>query len=134
MTIIFDLEIWFKITSRPLPTRKVLAKESGPHKDFPQSIIWPWPKIYKFTSRSVQKQSLNKTGPLKEKLFGKNKNWISRSALTLNFDLGTCFTAHICICFKQHSMGEVWATFDKGERKYAMDKRSKMYRRMNQTD
>lgn len=36
-----------------------------------------------------------KTGPLKEKLFGKDKNLISRSALTLNFDLGTCFTAHL---------------------------------------
>lgn len=133
MTITFDLKIWFKITSCPLPTRKILAKESGPHKDFPQSIIWPWPKIYKLNSRSVQKQSLNKTGPLKEKLFGKDKNLISRSALTLNFDLGTCICFQTaCICFQTALHG--WATFGKGERKYAMDKRSKMYRRMNRTD
>lgn len=119
MTIIFDLKIWFKITSRPLPTRKFLAKESGPHKDFPQSIIWPWPKIYKLNSRSVQKQSLNKTGPLKEKLFGKDKNLISRSALTLNFDLGTYFIAHTCtgICFQTAlhgwSVSHIWQRREK---------------------
>lgn len=31
-------------------------------------------------------------------------------------------------------MGEVWVIFGKGERKYVMDKRSKMYRRMNRID
>lgn len=119
MTIIFDLKIWFKITSHshPLPTRKFLGKESGPHKYFPQSIIWPWPKIYKLNSRSVQKQSLNKTGPLKEKLFGKDKNLISRSALTLNFDLGTYFIAHTCICFQTAlhgwSVSHIWQRREK---------------------
>lgn len=130
---------WFKVTAHPLFKSSLYVNYeqiglSGVyiHSEklkFFHDPIWHWPLTYKLCSKSLHtiwqkghcEWSLSHIGRRAEKIFSE-QGFLTKFCNDL-------VQGHSTLLTQRHFVGELWARFGQGERRYAPDKKSRTDRR-----